>query len=319
MGLRSRPSEARSSPPPRPLLFFTPHEARTVEALMGRVMPDDDLGPGAVEAGTVSYADQTLADVEQANQRIYRSGVRLLDAASETRFGRAFADCGPEDQDAIVADMAAGSLAAEAPASEDPGWSLAFFELLREHTLEGMFGDPVHGGNRDLAGWKLLGYPGPPTGLQPRGAATGCGGDSRADVHGRRLPPSAGWRTRMSATTDRADVCVVGLGPAGATAAYGLTAAGMRVVALDAGPRRNKDEYRRDEYRIRVRTGTHGSEVQHGAPDVAAIQHQPDAARDVFAGQDEQRRRRHHRVLRLAEALRTGRLSRPQRHHRPVR
>ena len=51
----------------------------------------------------------------------------------------------------------------------------------------------------------------------------------------------------MSATADRADVCIVGLGPAGATAAYGLTAAGMRVVALDAGPRRSRDEYRRDE------------------------------------------------------------------------
>ena len=161
MGLRSTPAEERGSPPARSLLFFTPHEARTVEALMGRIMPDDELGPGAVEAGTASYADQTLAGVEQDNQRIYRSGVQLLDAACRTRFGRPFVDCTPEDQDAMVADMAAGSLAAASSPAGDPGWSLAFFELLREHTLEGMFGDPVHGGNRGLAGWKLLGYPGP--------------------------------------------------------------------------------------------------------------------------------------------------------------
>ncbi len=51
----------------------------------------------------------------------------------------------------------------------------------------------------------------------------------------------------MTESGERADVCIVGLGPAGATAAYALTAAGMRVVALDAGPRRNKDEYRLDE------------------------------------------------------------------------
>ncbi len=174
MGLRSTPAEERGSPPPRSLLFFTPHEARTVEALMGRIMPDDELGPGAVEAGTVSYADQTLAGVEQDNQRIYRSGVQLLDAACRTRFGRPFVDCTPEDQDAIVADMAAGSLAAASSPAGDPGWSLAFFELLREHTLEGMFADPVarwQSRPRRLEAPRLSR---PAAGLQPRGAAARC-------------------------------------------------------------------------------------------------------------------------------------------------
>ncbi len=131
---------------------------------MGRIMPDDELGPGAREAGTMHYADQTLAGVEQDHQRMYRSGVQLLDASCRERFGRPFADCAPDDQDALVAEMAAGAVATQPWAAEDLGWSLAWFELLREHTLEGMFGDPVHGGNRDLAGWKLLGYPGPQPG-----------------------------------------------------------------------------------------------------------------------------------------------------------
>ncbi len=152
------------APAGQSLRFFTPHEARTVEAVMGRIMPDDELGPGAVEAGTVSYADHTLAGVEQGNQTRYRAGVKLLDAACRARFGHAFADCGHVEQDAMVSDMAAGSVPPVTGAAEDLDWAVAFFELLREHTLEGMFSDPVHGGNRDLAGWKLLGYLGPQPG-----------------------------------------------------------------------------------------------------------------------------------------------------------
>ncbi len=140
--------------------FFTPHEARTVEAVMARIMPDDDLGPGAVEAGTVYYADITLSGVELERQTVYRSGVNSLDAVCRSRYGRLFADCSPVEQDAIIGDMADGSLSASV-ADGDAGWDQPFFEVLREHTLEGMFSDPVHGGNRGLSGWRLLGYPGP--------------------------------------------------------------------------------------------------------------------------------------------------------------
>lgn len=147
--------------PDRALQFFTRHEARTIEAAMARIFPDDDLGPGAVEAGAVYYVDRALAGAEQNNQGRYRAGVRSLDVLAGARFGTAFADCDPMQQDELIGHLAAQAAPDTEVAPGEAPTGLAFFEILRAHTLEGMFSDPVHGGNRNLSGWKLLGYPGP--------------------------------------------------------------------------------------------------------------------------------------------------------------
>jgi gluconate 2-dehydrogenase gamma chain len=54
----------------------------------------------------------------------------------------------------VLADMEANKATGFTPSSK------TFFALLREHTLQGMFSDPVYGGNKNFAGWDLLGYPG---------------------------------------------------------------------------------------------------------------------------------------------------------------
>jgi hypothetical protein len=136
--------------------FFTRDEAQTVEALTQRIFPDDDLGPGARQAGVLVYIDRALSGAEENRQHLYRSGIRELDRIAHGRFGRAFADCAPADQDSLIAAMAGDALPDFVAAG-----ALAFFEVLRAHTIEGMFSDPAHGGNRDFAGWKLLGYWGP--------------------------------------------------------------------------------------------------------------------------------------------------------------
>jgi gluconate 2-dehydrogenase gamma chain len=146
--------------PDEALAFFTRDEARTVEAAMARIFPDDELGPGAIEAGAIFYLDRALAGAEQHNQIPYRSGIAALNALARARFGAVFDACAPAEQDALVAALA------DDTASEFGGTPSghAFFELLRAHTLEGIFSDPAHGGNRNLSGWKLLGYPGPQPG-----------------------------------------------------------------------------------------------------------------------------------------------------------
>jgi hypothetical protein len=148
----SRPGEA--------LAFLSPLEARTVETAMARIFPSDDLGPGATEAGAVFYLDRALAGAEQHNQLIYRAGVRWLDALAEARFGASFTQCTPANQDCVLADIQAGLADQIGDSPDGP----TFFDLLRAHTIEGLFADPVHGGNRDLIGWKLLGFPGPQPG-----------------------------------------------------------------------------------------------------------------------------------------------------------
>ena len=143
-----------------PLRFFTAEEARTVSAVCARIFPSDASGPGATEAGVVIYIDRQLAGpygrdkyrytkgpfVESFSEHgyqgkenpreIYRAGIKSLGA---------FPSLPPAGQDAALASIEKS----------------LFFQLLRTHTLEGMFCDPMHGGNADLIGWQLIGFPGP--------------------------------------------------------------------------------------------------------------------------------------------------------------
>ena len=143
-----------------PLRFFTQDEALAVAALASRIFPSDDLGPGAREAGVVIYIDRQLAgpygrDRHRYTQgpfedgppelgyqgsatprEIYRQGLKpLLGIDNKT----------PEEQDKALQLIE----------------STLFFGFLRAHTIEGMFCDPVHGGNADMIGWQLIGFPGP--------------------------------------------------------------------------------------------------------------------------------------------------------------
>lgn len=139
------------------LAFLTGGEAVIAEAAMGRIFPSDAARPGAREAGTVLYLDRALAGAEAHLQGVYRAGLKRLDAVAKVRFGAGFAAITPKQQDEMIGAMAGAQLDGF---GEGPS-ALEFFELLRAHTIEGMFSDPVHGGNREFTGWKLLGYHGP--------------------------------------------------------------------------------------------------------------------------------------------------------------
>lgn len=90
-----------------------------------------------------------------APAELYRRGIAALDEHTTATYGAPFADLGEADQDVVVAALADDELAEfDVPSAE------GFFEMVRRHTIEGMFSDPIYGGNRDLVGWELLGYPG---------------------------------------------------------------------------------------------------------------------------------------------------------------
>jgi gluconate 2-dehydrogenase gamma chain len=151
--------------------FFTRREAETIGAAAARIFPSDDLGPGATEAGVVYYVDRALAGHDRGLQDLYRRGAALLDRLA----GGAFAAAPADAQDAVLAALeqgteppegpTAGAPRAEAeagpqapPPAEPP--ARLFFQALVTHTREGLFSDPVHGGNRAMVGWRLLGHPG---------------------------------------------------------------------------------------------------------------------------------------------------------------
>jgi gluconate 2-dehydrogenase gamma chain len=161
-----------SSPSPLPVpTFLNDHEARTVDALAARIIPGDERDPGAREAGAVVYIDRALAGAYDNLQPLYQSGVRDLDQLSRESHGAAFKELGEEQQDAVLTDIDVivetlptehGAEADGGPGLHDPRQARLsyFFAVVREHVLQGTFCDPVYGGNRGTAGWKLVGFPG---------------------------------------------------------------------------------------------------------------------------------------------------------------
>jgi len=136
------------------LQTFSPAEADTVDAFVARLVPSDALGPSAVEAGVTQYIDQSLAGALQSNAPDYANGLAALNAAATKTYGAPFAGLQDAQKDALLTQMAANTVAGFSPDSR------TFFNLVREHTLQGMFGDPHWGGNRNSIAWKLMGFPG---------------------------------------------------------------------------------------------------------------------------------------------------------------
>ncbi|HEX4195124.1 MAG TPA: gluconate 2-dehydrogenase subunit 3 family protein [Stellaceae bacterium] len=135
--------------------FFNDNDAVAIAALTERIMPDAPGKPGARAAGVANYIDLALAGAYKDQQDYYRAGLTQLDAYCHTQYRRGFAALTPDQQDQVVGALAAGK-------ADGFTWptAQAFFRTVRTHTMEGMFADPVYGGNRDFAGWRLIGFPG---------------------------------------------------------------------------------------------------------------------------------------------------------------
>jgi gluconate 2-dehydrogenase gamma chain len=125
----------------------------TLTAVVDRLIPDDAVGPGAVRAGVVDYIVGALGREHGRHRPTYAIGLRALDERSLAARGSRFVELGTNERDDVLRSIDAGGT----PANDLE----RFFELVRTHAMEGMFGDPSWGGNRDGAGWELIGYLGP--------------------------------------------------------------------------------------------------------------------------------------------------------------
>lgn len=126
----------------------------TLEAIVARVIPTDDNGPGATEARAAEYIDRALAGALAASRAAYTGGLAALDAYSRTKAGSPFAMLAPAAQDRVLRDLDENVAAGFTPDAA------TFFNLVRAHTIQGTFCDPFYGGNASFVGWDLLGYPG---------------------------------------------------------------------------------------------------------------------------------------------------------------
>jgi len=168
------------SPPepaqPGPWLYLTLAEAAAVEALADRIIPPDSDTPGGKEAGCAVYIDRQLAgpygrragfylrppflpggaqqgpQAETGPAQQYRAGLAALDRLCRSqRRGMPFVALPDAEKDEILAQMESGGDGAEAQ---------AFFELILKDVREGFFADPIYGGNRNMVGWRMIGFPG---------------------------------------------------------------------------------------------------------------------------------------------------------------
>jgi gluconate 2-dehydrogenase gamma chain len=159
--------------------YFTPQEAKTVEAFVDRLIPADPETPGGKDCGCAVYIDRQLAGPYGRNESYYmrgpfqegtkeqgpqsalttaqqyRKGLSALDSACRDKYGgKGFADLSDSEKDEVITGLEHGSLKLEGFDGQ------SFFKLILTDTRNGFLADPIYGGNKDMAAWKMIGFPG---------------------------------------------------------------------------------------------------------------------------------------------------------------
>jgi Gluconate 2-dehydrogenase subunit 3 len=159
-------------------VFLNSVEAQFVEAAVDTLIPSDKVGPGALELGVATFIDRQLAGSYGKGYRLYlegpfaagtpeqgyqlkltpaelmKVGIADVNAYVRAKHNSNFADLKPQGRAAVLGDIEKGKVGlATVP-------NAAFFSLLLQLTVEGYFADPIHGGNKDKAAWKMIGFPG---------------------------------------------------------------------------------------------------------------------------------------------------------------
>lgn len=129
-------------------------QLRILAAFVDRLIPKDELGPSASESDVPIYINRALGDYLAGEKTAFIEGLEATDAYARRSQNRSFVNLTGDQQDALLTAMESGS-------AEGFSNARAFFNRARRLTMEGMFGDPYYGGNKNFAGWDLIRYPGP--------------------------------------------------------------------------------------------------------------------------------------------------------------
>ena len=149
--------------------FFTDEEAIVVDALVDQIIPPDDW-PGAKTAGVTNFIDRQLNGTYNRFQENYRKGITSVQATCGEIYGRTFENLEWSEQTEFLKLMESGKLAdmkiAKSPSGKEEyfwnnNFDREFFNLLRDHTMQGFYGSPRHGGNLNYVSYKMvrLDYP----------------------------------------------------------------------------------------------------------------------------------------------------------------
>jgi gluconate 2-dehydrogenase gamma chain len=151
-GLGAAPWIGRAETRSSPWRFLTPEEAVLVDAVAEQIIPGDE-DPGAHEAGVVFFMDRQLAGPYRRFQEEYRAGLAGLNETSREMFNRGFVDLSWEQQTEVLKRLESGKATGTTWRTKS---SADFFRMLRDHAMQGFYGSPRHGGNRNYASYRML-------------------------------------------------------------------------------------------------------------------------------------------------------------------
>lgn len=136
-----------------PYTFLSSDEANCVIALTNQIIPEDEYGPGAVYANVVNYIDRQLTQVFITDQNIYRSGITALQAHSKLKHKKSFESLSFQKQHSILLLVESGTIETD---QNELKLLQDFFNKIIDHTMQGFYGSPRHGGNKDYISYRLM-------------------------------------------------------------------------------------------------------------------------------------------------------------------
>ena len=178
----TRPATTAVVIAPPPLRFFNDAQAKTISAMAERIFPKDNAGSGATDAHVLNYIDGRLTGAWGLGTKTYRQGpyvqptdsghgfqlamtprdiykdaLAALDAYCTRQFGKTFDALSAQQQDDTLHALEQGKVDTftTVPAA-------TFFAMFRQNVVEGLFADPLYGGNFNMIGWRWIGFPGNP-------------------------------------------------------------------------------------------------------------------------------------------------------------
>src|SRR6266571_5064434 len=177
------PQAAQAQQPAAPTAagyaFLNIQEAAFVEALVDHMVPADELSPKGTDIGINVYIDRALAGAWGQGDRlymqgpwklgvpsqgyqlpltpaqVYRAGIEATNTHCRKTYGKTFDLLDEQQREEVLAGLSTGKV------SFDSGLPVrVFWTTVYQTVMEGMFSDPIYGGNRNKAGWRLIGFPG---------------------------------------------------------------------------------------------------------------------------------------------------------------
>jgi gluconate 2-dehydrogenase gamma chain len=181
-GLEIQGAQAQPAASPAPAAgyeFLNLEEAAFVEALVDHMIPADEFTPKGTDLGLNVYIDRALAGGWGKGERLYaqgpwkkgvpsqgyqlplvpadlyRAGIGATNAHCRTAYGKSFDRLDAKQREEVLVGLSTGKVTFESGLPVRDFWT-----VLYQTVMEGMFSDPIYGGNRDKAGWRMIGFPG---------------------------------------------------------------------------------------------------------------------------------------------------------------